>query len=93
MGGENTTTPDVFVGDEKLKTTTSPTLNPGVTGGGLKAATDTTPGQHAVAPAELLSTGLHASHVALEVAASAALYVPGGHATQAAADTVPVVLE
>jgi hypothetical protein len=93
MDGVNTTTADALVGDEKLTIMTSPTLYPGVTGTGLKAVTETTPGQQAVAPAVLPSKGAHATHEASLEAATAALYVPAGHATQAAADTVPVVLE
>ncbi len=89
IGGEKLTTAEVLVGDEKLTTTTSPALNPGITGGGLKAIADTTPGQHAADPVVLLPNRPHVSHDAILVAAAAGLNLPAGHATQAVADTVP----
>jgi hypothetical protein len=90
MSGVNTTAAaEPLVGDEKFSTTTSPALNPGVSGGGLKAAADTRPGQHALAPALLSSRGAHGVQVVTDVAAATSLNVPGAHATHAAADTVP----
>jgi hypothetical protein len=93
MGGENTTTAVVLVGDENESTTTSPALKPGYRGGGLKATADTTPGQHATDPSSLPSEGAQGAHVDSLSAAEAALKVPAGHATHAAADSVPVRLE
>jgi hypothetical protein len=72
----------------KPTVTTSPTLKPGTRGGGLDAFTNSTPGQHAAAPALLFSPTKapgkegQATQLALDGAARAALYVPDGQSTQ-----------
>ena len=96
MGGVNDTTagvtPGVFVGAEKVRVTTSPTLNPTTRGGGFEARADTRPGQHWADPGVLDSKEGHGEHVAALTAAASGLNVPATHGVQASLDTVPVAL-
>ena len=56
--------------------TTSPTLNPTTSGGGLDATTESTPGMHSAAPPIDDSGGIHGRQNDAFAAAKTALYRP-----------------
>lgn len=94
MGREKVTrvgvTGDALVGDEKVRVTTSPALNPTIRGGGFDAMADKRPGQHCAAPALLPSPGPHGAHTDAVGAAASELNRPGAHAVHVSLDVVPV---
>ena len=90
--GVNTTgVAGVFVPVVNTTVTTSPTLNPGTSGSGLDAVTDSSPGQHAAAPSSLPAcvsapgTVTHGVHAARDVAAADGEYVSLGQGEHAIA--------
>ncbi len=78
-----------WVLEENTTVTVSPRLYPMARGGGSAAVTDTTPGQHAMAPVSLPSGGTQGRHWAADVAPVALLKVSRGQGPQELADTVP----
>ena len=81
MPGENDSTTSALgalVGSENMTVTTSPTLNPTVSGGGLDAFANSTPGQHSTDPATLFAGGLQRMHCPIRTAPSSLLKVPAG---------------